>query len=57
MKVKLIFNAQFCGYAEKIIEVLDDSTDEYIKSLFPKEMGMDYDDNCNYVKLWIKKLI
>ena len=51
MKVKLIFNAQFCGYAEKIIEVLDDSTDEYIKSLFPKEMGMDYDDNCNYVKL------
>lgn len=51
MKVKLIFNAQFCGHAEKVIEVPDDSTDEFIESLFPEEMGLNYDDNCNYVKL------
>ena len=47
-KVKLIFAAQFCGYAERIIEVPADADDDYIKELFPEEMGLAFDDNCDF---------
>ena len=47
-KVKLIFAAQFCGYAERIIEVPADADDDYIKELFPEEMGLKFDDNCDF---------
>ena len=45
-KVKLMFDAQFCGYAEGIIEVHAEADEDYIKSLFPEEMGIPFDDNC-----------
>lgn len=45
-KVKLMFDAQFCGYAERIIEVPAEADEDYIKSLFPEEMGIPFDDNC-----------
>lgn len=51
MKVKLIFSSQFVGYADVIVTVPDDSTDEYIESLFEEEMGVKFDDNCRYEKL------
>ena len=47
-KVKLIFAAQFCGYAERIIEVPADADDNYVKGLFPEEMGLVFDDNCDF---------
>jgi hypothetical protein len=46
MKIKLCFNAQFVGSFNEIVEVLDEATDEYIKSLFPEKMGLPFDDNC-----------
>jgi hypothetical protein len=45
-KVKLMFDAQFCGYAERIIEVPAEADEDYIKGLFPEEMGIPFDDNC-----------
>lgn len=48
MKIKLIFDAQFCGYAEKIIDVPKDYNDEDIKRIFEKEMGLKFDCNCYY---------
>lgn len=48
MKVKLIFNAQFCGYFEKIVDVPIDYNDEDIRRLFEKEMELEFDDNCFY---------
>ncbi len=51
IKIKLIFNAQFVGRDEAIVDVPDDITDEEIKELFPKYLWMDYDENCMWVKL------
>lgn len=49
MKVQLIFNAQFCGYFEEIIEIPDDSTDEEIKEMFPLYMmDIKFNNNCSY---------
>ena len=46
MKIKLIFNAQFVGRDEVVLDVPDDITDEEIKALFPKHLWMDLDKNC-----------
>lgn len=46
MKVKLVFDAQFCGRMESIVKVPDDATEEDIKELFPSELGLEYDKNC-----------
>ena len=48
MKVKLVFDAQFCGYAEEIIEAPNDATEAFIKAQFDKYLGLPYDDNCYY---------
>ena len=45
-RLKLVFNAQFVGHDEAIVEVKDDITDDEIKALFPLVMRMEYDDNC-----------
>lgn len=51
MKVKLIFDSQFVGYSEVTVDVPDDSTNEYIESLFEEEIGVKFDSNCDYIKL------
>lgn len=48
MKVNLYFTAQFVGSAEVQVDIPDDSTNEYIEDLFEEEMGIKFDDNCNY---------
>lgn len=50
MKIKLIFDAQFVGRDEVVLDVPDDITDEEIKALFSKHLGMDFDENCYWVK-------
>lgn len=50
MKIKLIFDAQFVGRDEVFLDVPDDITDEEIRALFPKHLGMDFDENCYWVK-------
>ena len=45
MKVKLIFDAQFCGYAENIVELPDDCI---IEEVFEEHMGIPFDHNCDY---------
>lgn len=51
MKVKLYFSAQFCGSAEVEIEIPEDSSNEYIESLFGEKMGLTFDDNCWYQRI------
>jgi len=48
MKIKFIFDTQFCGYAEQIIELQSNVSDEDIKSMFPIVMDLEYDENCSY---------
>jgi hypothetical protein len=51
MKVMLYFSAQFCGSGEVEVDIPDDSTDEYIESLFEEEMGLKFDHNCWYNRI------
>ena len=51
MKLKLIFNAQFVGRNEVTVDVHDDITDEEIKKLFSKYLGIEYDENCYWERL------
>ena len=51
IKIKLIFDAQFIGKVEHTVEVPDDISDNQIKSLFFKELGIQFDDNCYWEKL------
>lgn len=46
MRVKLVFDAQFCGRMESAVYVPDDATEEDIQKLFPSELGLEYDENC-----------
>ena len=46
MKIKLVFDAQFCGSIEDVVEVSDKITEDEIKALFPKYLGLDFDENC-----------
>ena len=50
MKVKLVFDAQFCGRMESVVDVPDDATEEDIQKLFPSELGLEYDENCHIEK-------
>ncbi len=50
MKVIFGFDAQFCGHFENIVELPDNITDIEIKAMFPEVMGLEYDDNCYFVK-------
>ena len=49
MKIKLIFDAQFVGREEVIVDVPDNISDEEIKELFPKYIGIEYDENCSWI--------
>ena len=46
-----MFDSQFVGTYDIIVDIPDDSTDEYIESLFEEEIGVKFDDNCNYIKI------
>lgn len=48
MKVRLIFDAQFCGCIEETVDVPDDASEEEIKALFPKTIGIEFDDSCDW---------
>ena len=48
MFVKLIFNAQFCGYMEETILMSDNATEEDIKAKFSEHLDIAYDENCSY---------
>lgn len=47
-KVRLMFDAQFCGHFEKIVDIPINADEQFIKSLFPVHMGLKFDDNCSY---------
>lgn len=49
MKIKLIFDAQFVGREEVTVDVPDNISDEDIKELFPKHLGIEYDQNCFWI--------
>jgi hypothetical protein len=48
MKIKLVFDAQFAGKIEKIVEVSNKLSNNQIKNLFIEELGIQFDDNCYY---------
>lgn len=48
MKIKLIFDAQFVGREEVIVDVPENISDEEIKELFPRYIGIEYDENCSW---------
>jgi len=48
MKVKFIFDAQFCGYDEEIKELQSNLSDEDIKSMFPLVLGIPFNNDCSY---------
>lgn len=48
MKVKLIFDAQFVGRLEEIVDVPDELVRDDVRSLFPAKLGVVYDDNCSF---------
>jgi hypothetical protein len=50
MRLKLIIDAQFVGRNEVTVDVHDDITDEEIKKLFQKYLGIEYDENCYWEK-------
>ena len=56
MKVKLCFASQFIGAADRIIEVPDGSSDRYIKSLFPTELGVLYNKDCCWYEIIEEKI-
>ena len=51
MRLRLIFDAQFCGREEKIVDVDESITEDEIKLLFQKYFGISYDDNCYWEKV------
>lgn len=51
MKVNFVFDAQFCGYFEKTVELPDDSSTEEIERQFEIHMGIPMDNNCYYAIL------
>ena len=48
MRIKLVFNAQFCGKVEKIVESDHDLTKQEIEDLFEPTLGVKFDVNCYY---------
>lgn len=48
MKVCFVFDAQFCGYFEKEVELSDDSSIQDIEKAFEEHMGIPMDKNCYY---------
>lgn len=48
MKVCFVFDAQFCGYFEKTVELPDGSSTEEIEAAFEEHMGISMDNNCYY---------
>ena len=48
MKVRLVWDTQFCGRLEEIVDVKESATEEEIKKLFPIYLGMEYDENCYF---------
>ena len=48
MKIKLIFDAQFVGREETVVDVPDNIPDEEIKKLFYSYLGVQFDENCHW---------
>ena len=48
-RVTLIFDSQFCGRQELPVKIPESKGDEYIKSLFPELLGVEFDENCHYI--------
>ena len=51
MKVTFVFDAQFCGRAEQVKYLPNETTDEQIKAMFKDVLGMDYDSSCSFEKV------
>lgn len=48
MKTRIVFDSQFVGRVEEIVEVYSNISDKEIELLFYKYLGMKYDENCYY---------
>jgi hypothetical protein len=48
MIVKLGFDSQFVGSWEDEFEIPDNSTEEYIKNMFPDKLGIKFNNECYY---------
>lgn len=48
MQIKLIFDMKFCGKKEEIVNVPINITEREIKKLFPRYIGVEYNDACSY---------
>lgn len=44
----MIWDAQFCGYDEAIVDLPNSTTDQDIKKMFESVLGIQYDSNCRY---------
>lgn len=51
-KVKLVWDAQFCGRLEEIVEVEEPVTDEKVRAIWCEIMGMEYDENCEWFEVY-----
>ena len=47
-KIKLIVNMQSVGVVEEEVEIPYPTTMKKIRELFPKYLGVPYDDNCDW---------
>ena len=47
-KIKLIVNMQSAGCVERIVEIPYPTTMRKIKELFPKYIGVQYDEDCDW---------
>lgn len=56
IKVKLVFNGQFTGKASTEVW-LPNISENTIKEAFQKELGVEYDNNCHYVVLSMKRCL
>lgn len=49
IKVKIVWDAQFCGRLEETIDVPDETTVDDIAEMFPKYLGVEFDKNCEII--------
>lgn len=48
MKIRLIFDAPFCGREETVVDVPDNIPDDEINKLFYSHLGVQFDENCHW---------
>lgn len=51
MFVKMIFDAQFCGMIERVVEMAEDSTDSDIRRKFEAIFHTPFNQDCRYYRL------